>query len=113
RAPRTSSRPDAWVATIAIIGISSIMLDIKPPDSMAVSPEEESLLEATVMSPTGSPAIYLILVWLILAPMRSSTSRKPERVEFRPTPLIERLDPLAIAAAAMKNAADERSPGTL
>ena len=64
------------------------------------------------MSPTGSPPAAVRGVTSTSAPIRSRTSSRPVRVGFTPTPRSTISEPGTSVAAAMKNAAEEKSPGT-
>ena len=65
----------------------------------------------TVIVPTGSFRSIRKSAVEMSAPQEVSADRKAERVGFNPTPSITSSEPDNIVAAAIKNAAEEMSPG--
>ena len=61
--------------------------------------------------PTGSPTSVTLDRARVTIPIRAITSRKRSRLGLRPTPVIEMPEPVS-AAAAIRNAAEDGSPGT-
>ena len=68
---------------------------------------------STSMSATGSAPSLRLFFRRMLAPMRPRMSSTPVRVGLTPTPVRVRRLPAVMAAATMKNAAEEMSPGTV
>ena len=99
--------PFPQAAATDMTGISSIALVITSP--LIVIPFRPRCL--TLISATGSPACSRAFSIVISAPISLRTSMMPVRVGFTPTFLIRRSEPGTIAAATMKNAADEISDG--
>ena len=64
------------------------------------------------MSATGSPHCVLVLSNSKFAPICLQTRKIPSRVGLIPTFLIKSSEPGIKSPAAMKNAAEEISPGT-
>ncbi len=64
------------------------------------------------MSATGSPDTSLILEISKSAPISFNALKSPVLVGFNPTSLIVTSESLISIAPTIKNAADEKSPGT-
>ena len=80
-------------------------------DSGTATPSSADL--RTLRSATGSAPLAPIRRTSMSAPMPRSMSSRPERVGFMPTLRINSPSPPAPSRpATMKNAADEKSPGT-
>ena len=109
-APLISVIPSAWVARTHNIGNSSMREGI---ESFPILTALRSPAVLQRMSATGSPETSLILLNSTTAPISFITSSNPVLVGFIPTPLINTSEPGTITAAAMKNAAEEKSEGTV
>jgi hypothetical protein len=108
-APRRREVPCAALATTAQAGISSR----RRTTWAGVMSEGRSLSgPVTVTSPTGSPSSTVIGDTATAAPICFSASRSWIRLSFSPTPDTVTRAPGQAAAAARKNAAAEKSPGT-
>ncbi len=99
----------AWAAVRASTGTSSITSGSSVPSTRTDSIEDGG---DTWIVPTGSPSCSSVTVVSVSIPMRAITSRKRRRVGFSPTSMIVSDERLR-AAAAIRNAAEDGSPGTL
>ena len=99
--------PSAWVAMARSTGISSIALAT----SAARSAIGRKPRPVTVTVPLGSISASADPSTATSAPIDSSRRTNAVRVGFRPTSRTITDQPGRAAAAAIQNAADEKSPG--
>ena len=108
-APLTTVSPSANAPARATSGSSSIASGTSPAATLVARSVEWRASTA----PWGSPPDGIPSSTSIAAPIRFRIPSSPTRVGFRPTPSSRTRLPGMTSAATMRNAADEKSPGTL